>query len=141
VPAAALDHARRQRAGERDRGTQVDLEHPIDLLMGQVCQQPGGRQRRVRHQDVDLGGHRVGNQTIDVLAPRKVASERPPGDFLRQGLEYLRASSGQDQACAASRERAHDRLADPARRARHERVAAHQAHGWAVYPRLAEPIM
>ena len=42
-PRRAADHRRRERPGERDRRAQVDLEHPVDLLLGQLGEPPAGR--------------------------------------------------------------------------------------------------
>ena len=56
MPAVALDHPRCQRPGERDRGAQIDLEHAVDLRLGQLGQEARGGQRGVRDQHVDPAG-------------------------------------------------------------------------------------
>ena len=56
MAAAALDHARHERARELDRRAQVDVEGAVDLLGGEVDDRPAGRERRVGDEHVDRAG-------------------------------------------------------------------------------------
>ncbi len=74
MPAPAGHHRRRERARERDRRAQVDLEHRVDLRLAEIEQVAGGRQRGVGDEDVDVRG--FGREPLDVAARGQVGGDR-----------------------------------------------------------------
>ena len=65
-------------------------------------------------------------QPIHVLPGAEITSDRPPSDLLGERLEQLRPAAGEHQVGAPGRERAGDRLADPAGRAGDQHLAVDQ---------------
>jgi len=117
---------------ERDRGAEVDLEHPVHLLLREFGQQPAGWQRGVRDEHIEPGRLHLASEASDLLAIGEVARNRPPPHFLGKRLERLQAPSGQDQTRSPGGERPRDRVADAAGRTGDEHVSVCEGHGAAV---------
>ena len=67
MPLAARRHGRGQRPGQGDRRPQIDLQHPIDLILVKLVEQTAGRVSGVGHQDVHAAD--LPDQVGHILTP------------------------------------------------------------------------
>ena len=129
VAAPALEHARQQRAGELDRGAQVHVDRPVDLVRVEVLDPAARREGRVGHEHVDRAGR--------LREPRRRVAlgevgRRPPRRARRGSSRSSSRSSSRrpvsDHRRAARVQRARDRPADASGRPRDERSGARKPH-------------
>ena len=110
-------------AGERDRRAQVDLEHAVDLLLGQLGQRARCRAAPALATSTSTSPA-SSTQPLDGLAVGEVARERAAAELGGERLEHVGAAAGEVEARAARGERAGDRVADAAGRAGQQDAAA-----------------
>ena len=77
-------HRRGQRTRQGDRGTQVDVEYAVDLLLGQGAQQAGGGMGRVGDQHIHLSLQRLAGEAIDIRGDGEVGHDRARAEVLGQ---------------------------------------------------------
>ena len=87
-------------------------EGPVDLLHRVVEKPAAGGQRGVGDQDVDRTG--LGGQPLDLLRVGEVGRDRPRAQFGGEGVERVRAATGEHQLGTLRGQRAGERLADSA---------------------------
>ena len=75
---------------------------------------------------------RLGDQALDRLRLPEVARQRAASDLGRQRLEHVGPAAGQHQIGPTVRERAGNRVPDPARGAGQEHVPADETHAAGV---------
>ena len=127
MAAAPGGHRRRKPSGQRDRRAQVDFEHPVYLLLGQLGEPPAGRHAGARDEDVHLAD--LADQPVGLIPIRQVAGDRTRPELASQRLERPDSAARKYEARAPGREFPGDRIAEPARGARHQHAAADDAHG------------
>ena len=134
---ASGGHPRPQMLGKDDRRAQVHVERAVDLLLAVVVEAPGGGQRGVGHQHVDLAG--TLGEPPDVPPIGEVGLHDLASDLARQILEHLDPAPGEDELRAPLGQRARDRVAEATGRAGQQRALARELHpsAQAYAPKIA----
>ena len=136
-PLAALDHPGDRQPHQAQGRLDVDLDHLVEHLVGDVERRPlphvGGA---VVHQDVDRAELRLGllHQGLDLVGLAEMAGDRDDlagqaGELGGRGLEVLFLAAGDHDGRAGVGEPAGDRLADAAAAAGHQGDFSRQIDG------------
>ena len=120
------EHVRQRRADGVDRALEVDVEHLVEVLAGEVEERPVGADARVRDDDVDPA-ETLGGRVTEIDERVEVADVAGARDDTLEP-EIVAAAGGEAEVAAAVVEHACHRGADAAARAGDHRGLAFQAH-------------